>query len=157
MTAKFTEATTMVEVANAELDSLADTHGAIGSTVVSNDASTERNTLANFRVEIGLQTARSADAQIHLLIVPDDGAGNYGEVVASDTQTPQSYKARYEDGTYVVWELDAAVTARTLTACGVQVPNGNFKVGLLNDTGQALGASGISYIYISGRYGVDDV
>ena len=154
MTAKYTEATTPSTIASTELNSLADDAAAVGS-ILSNDASTERNVLANFAISIATQGgARDAGENLSPIIVPEVGSSVYGDIATLQTAT--NYIARYADGTPVSFGLDAATTARVLTAAGVQIPNGNYKVGLLNETGQALAASG-NTITKSGDYGFDDV
>lgn len=146
----FTEAGTGASVVTAELNSLADDMAAIASTALSNDASSERAMLANFVVTIAEQGgARAGDVcRVGLLIVPEVNSV-YGSTAT--LATAGNYIARYADGTPCYLNLDAAVTARTLTLSGVQIPNANYKVGLLNESGQALAASGNS-IWMSGTY-----
>lgn len=149
---RFTEATTLAPIVTTELNSLADNAAAVDSDILSNDASTERNTLANFCVVIATQGgARDASAQVSLLIVPEGySASAYTDAVAA-LKNANDYIAKRADGSAVTWTLDAATTARELTAAGVQIPNCNYKVGLLNESGQALAASG-NIIYKSGDY-----
>ena len=156
MTAKYTEATTAASIVSTELNSLADDTAALGSSAQSNDASTERCTLATFYIVVAAQTARDSGASniVSLLIVPEVGTGVYGDTAT--LLTAGNSIAQYEDGSAVSFVLDDAVTARTFTAAGVKIPNGNFKVGLLNTSSQALAASGNS-ISMTGAYSYDDV
>ena len=147
---KFTEAGTGASVVTAELNSLADDAAALASTALSNDASAERKTLANFLITIAEQGGARAGSpcRMALLIVPEVNAV-YGDVAA--LVNAGNYVARYADGTQCYINLDAAVTARAFSLSGVQLPNANYKVGLLNESGQALAASGNS-VWMSGTY-----
>jgi hypothetical protein len=154
MTAKYVERTTGASIVTTELNSLANDAAALISTALSNDASTERNLLADFMIVLAEQSgARDASAAVSLLIVPEVNS-TYGD--SATLLTAKNYIARMADGTACTFTLDAAVTARSLTMAGVQLPNANYKVGLLNETGQALAASGNS-IWKTGDYGSDDV
>jgi hypothetical protein len=117
---------------------------------LSNDASSERALLANFVVTIAEQGGARAGSpcRVGLLIVPEVNSV-YGDVAT--LVTAGNYIAHYADGTECYLDLDAAVTARALTLSGVQLPNSNFKVGLVNESGQALAASGNS-VWMSGTY-----
>jgi hypothetical protein len=147
---KFTEAGTGAAVVTAELNSLADDTAAASSTVYSNDASGERALLANFLITIAEQGSARAGSpcQVSLLIIPEVNSV-YGDVAT--LATAANCIARRADGSACTFALDAAVTARTLTAAGVQLPNSNYKIGLLNESGQAFAASGNS-IWMSGSY-----
>lgn len=152
MTAKFTEATTGAAVTISGLATLADDTAAVSS-AISNDASTERNTLSNFLIAVGTQgVARDADEPVSLLIVPEVN-GTYGDVAT--LATAKHYIAKYDDGNDVTFPMDAAVTARNLSACGVRIPNANYKVGVLNETGQAF--AGTNSVFQTGNYAMDDV
>lgn len=152
MTAKYTEAGTGAAVTISTLQTLADDTAGLSS-AYSNDASGERNTLSNFLIQIGTQGgARDASAQVSLLIVPEVNA-LYGDTAT--LLTAGNFIARYTDGTPVTFLLDAAVTARDLSACGVQIPNGNYKIGVLNETNQAF--AGTNAVYKTGDYSIDDV
>lgn len=152
MTLKYTEATTGAAVTISTLQTLADDTAGL-SAAYSNDASTERQTLSNFLIQVGTQGgARDASATVSLLIVPEVNS-LYGDTAT--LLTAQNFYARYADGTDVTFTLDAAVTARDLTACGVQIPNGNYKIGVLNETNQAF--AGVNAVFKTGDYSVDDV
>lgn len=149
---RFTEATTLTSIVTTELNALADNASALDTDELSNDASTERNMLADFAVTIATQgSARDSSAAISLLIVPAGlSAGVYTDAIA-DIKLANNYIARRADGTAATYTLDAATTDREVVFSGVQIPNGNYKVGLLNASGYALAASG-SIIYKSGDY-----
>lgn len=154
MTMKYTEATTATQVVTTELNALADDAAAVGS-ALSNDASTERNTLANFQIVLALQgSARDASSQVSLLIVPEVGTSTYGDT--STLKTARHCIARDSAGRAMTFELDAATTARTLTLQNVVIPNANYKVGLLNESGYALAGSGNS-ISMTGAFGFTNV
>lgn len=154
MSVKFTERTTGSNVVTTELNALADDAAAVVSTALSNDASTERDFLADFIVTIATQaSARAASGTISMVIVPVVNAtvGDYATLA-----TASNYVARYADGTPVTVELDAAVTSRVMTLSGVQIPNCDYHVGILNETGQALAATG-NTVFKSGNYTTDNV
>ncbi len=153
MTAKFTEATTGAAVTISGLQTLADDTADVSS-AISNDASTERNTLSNFLIGVGTATgARTGDPnQVSLLIVPEVNAV-YGDTAT--LETAGNFIARYADGSAVTFTMDGAVTARNLSAAGVQLPNSNYKVGVLNETGQAF--DGTNSVFQTGNYSIDDV
>lgn len=160
MTLKFTERDTGTTVVTTELNSLADDTAALISTALSNDASTERDLFADFSISLAVQgSARDASAQVSLMIVPEI-ASAYGDVSGADVtanlKLTANYIARAADGTAATFDLDAAVTARVITVAGIQIPNANYKVGLLNETGQALAATG-NTITKSGNYSSADV
>ena len=153
MTLKFTERTTGATVVSTELNALADDTAALISTPLSNDASDERNLLADFIITLAVQASARSSAYISLVIVPEVNS-TYGDTAT--LLTAGNYIARYADGTQCKLALDAAVTARTLTLSGVQIPNANYKVGLLNETGYALAATS-NTIWKSGNYSTDNV
>lgn len=154
MSVQFIERTTGASIVTTELNSLADDTAAVISTALSNDASDERDLLADFLIVIAEQgSARAADATISLLMVPEVNSV-YGDT--STLKTATNYIARTADGTAVTLTLDAAVSGRSMTVAAVQLPNANYKVGLLNATGQALASSGNS-IFKSGNYTTDNV
>lgn len=154
MSVKFTERTTGSMVVTSELNALAADSAAVVSTALSNDTTDERNLMADFIVSIAEQaSARTAAGTVSLIIVPTVNAntGDYATLA-----TASNYVARLADGTPATFELDAAVTARVLTVSGVQLPNSNYYVGVLNETGQALAATA-NTIFKSGDYTTDNV
>lgn len=146
----WTERATGSAVATTELNSLADDAAAVGAAALSNGVSTERNLLADFLITIALQggARTGSPCRVGLVIVPEVN-GTYGDIAT--LATASNYIARFADGTQAYRTLDAATTARSLTLDGVQLPNCSFKVGVLNESGQALAASGNS-VFMSGRY-----
>lgn len=152
MAINYTEAGTGAAVTISTLQTLADDTAGL-SAAYSNDASAERQTLSNFLIQVGTQGGvRDASAQVSLLIVPEVNA-LYGDTAT--LLTAGNYIARYADGTAVTFLLDAATTARDLTAAGVQIPNGNYKIGVLNETNQDF--AGVNVVYKTGDYTIDDV
>lgn len=144
----YTERTTGTTVVSTELNALANDTAALVSTALSNDASDERNLLADFMIVIAEQALARDGGAISLLIVPEVNS-TYGDVAT--VQTALIHIAHRDDGTTCSFVLDSAVTARTITVSNVKIPNGNFKVGLLNESGQALAATGSS-IFMTGKY-----
>ncbi len=156
---KYTAMTSFTEVVtNTTLASLAAGGAVVGPTVQENDddAAGQRNTLRNFEVTIGTTAARTDNDPIHLIIIPEGQSSVYGEIEANDDALANSYIATYDNGKEVTWTLDADTVSRVLTAAGVRIPMGNYKVGILNGMAVALGASGNS-IYASGSYTVASV
>ena len=153
MSLKYTERTAATSIVTSELNSLTDDTAALITTPRENGDSTARNLLADYRITVAEQgSARGADAEVSLLIVPEVNA-TYGDTAT--LRTASNYIARLADGSAATFALDAAVTAREITVSGVQVPNGDYQVGLLNATGQALAATG-NVIYETGRYSTED-
>lgn len=145
---KYTERMTGSSIVTTELNSLANDVAVLISTALSNDASDERNLLADFMIVIATQGAARDGGAITLLIVPEVNS-TYGDVAT--VKTALIHAARQDDGTLCSFVLDSAVTARTITVSNVKLPNANFKVGLLNESGQALAATGNS-IWMTGKY-----
>ena len=143
----YTERTTGAAVVTTELNALANDTAAVGS-ALSNDSSDERNLLADFMIVIPLQGGARDGGAISLLIVPAVNSA-YGDVAT--VATALIHIARRDDGSLCSFVLDSAVTARTITISNVKLPNADFKVGLLNESGQALAATGNS-IWMSGKY-----
>ena len=144
----YTERTTGTTVVSTELNALANDTAALVSTALSNDASDERNLLADFMIVIAEQAGARDGGAISLLNVPEVNS-TYGDVAT--VQTALIHIAHRDDGTTCSFVLDSAVTARTITVSNVKIPNGNYKVGLLNESGQALAATGNS-IFMTGKY-----
>lgn len=144
----YTERTTGTTVVSTELNALANDTAALVSTALSNDASDERNLLADFMIVIAQQGGARDGGAITLLIVPEVNS-TYGDVAT--VKTALIHAAHQDDGTVCSFVLDSAVTARAITVSYVKIPNGNYKVGLLNESGQALAATGNS-IFMTGKY-----
>ncbi len=150
---KYTAMTTMAGILSSELNALANNGAALDADAESNDAdaSGERLTLRNFQVYLGVQTARTGDGTVSLLIVPEGVTSQYGDVDAADPNLASSYIARRDDGSAVTWTLPNSTAAVRLTAANVRIPMGNYKVGLLNRSSQALAATG-NTVHASGAF-----
>lgn len=160
MSVKYVERTTGASIITTELDALADNRTAVITTALSNDVSTERDLRADFLVYLDTQGgARDASAQISLLMLPEVNS-TYPEVAGADATADlvlaASYIAKDADGNACTATLDAATTARNIVFAGVQLPNANYKVGILQETNQALAATG-NTVWKTGNYTVDDV
>lgn len=145
---KYTERTTGSSIVTTELNALANDTAALISTALSNDASDERNLMADFMIVIPEQGGARDGGAISLLIISEVNS-TYGD--CATVKTALIHVAHRDDGTLCSFVLDSAVTARTITVSNVKLPNSNFKVGLLNESGQALAATGNS-IWMTGRY-----
>jgi hypothetical protein len=147
---KFSEAGTGAALLTAELNSLADDAAAVSAATYSNDSSAERALLANFLIIIAEQGSARAGSpcQVSLLLVPEVN-GVFGDTAT--LATAAGHVARRSDGSACTFALDAAVTGRSLAIASVQLPNSNYKVGLLNESGQAFAASG-NTIWMSGTF-----
>ena len=150
MSSKYTTLATVTAVATTELNALADDTAAVGA-AYDNSVGWP---LGRFEIILPTQGgARDGSAQVTLLLVPEGTAAAYGDVAT--LLTAAHTKAYKVTGDAVVLTLDAAATARTLVVDGVRVPHGNFKPGLLNESGQALAATG--NIINMALYGMQDV
>lgn len=145
---KYTERATGASIVTTELNALANDTAALISTALSNDDSLERNLMADFMIVIPEQSGARDGGAISLLIVPEVN-NTYGDVAT--VQTALIHIAHRDDGTLCSFVLDSAVTARTITVSHVKLPNANYKVGLLNESGNALAATGNS-IWMTGKY-----
>ena len=156
MTVKFTSPGSMAQITMAAaLQTLADDAAALSAAAESNDDSAERFVMRHFVVKVGTQgSARDAapGAMVSLLLVP-----YLGSVVGdtSDDDLADAYVATDKDGTKVQWILDAAVTARNLTWANVCLPNSDFYIGVLNETGQAF--AGTNEVWASAAFSVENV
>ena len=150
MALKYTTLGTLSTVVSADLDALADDAGAVGATAYDN---TVGATLGRFEVAIAAQaSARAADAQVSLVLVPEGASGGYGSTAS--LRLARGHVAREVTGRDVTWPMDAATTARVLSVDGVRVPHGRFTIGLLNETGQALATGNTIKMAL---YSIEDV
>ena len=155
---KFTSMGSMAQITmGAALQTLANLTAVLSSAAESNDASDERQFFRHFAVKVGTQSsARTADGTVSLLIVPVLGSiqGDVGEGSAIGDHLGTPYIATDKDGNKVQWTLDDAVTARNLTWANVCVPNSNYYVGVLNETGQAF--AGTNEVHASDAFTVEN-
>lgn len=135
MSSKYAAKDSAATVLSTELNSLGDGSNKITGTALSNDAATtERDLFADFSLSLAAQaSARSAGATVDLYIIPEvDGVFAYG----GDTLDPS---ANHYRGAF---RFDAATTARVDVIEGVRLPNSDYHVLLINETGQSFAASG---------------
>lgn len=133
MASIYSAKSTAETILSTELNSLADDGNKITTAPLSNDASNERYLFCDLSFDIATQaSARSSGATIDVYIIPEvDGTFAYG----GDSLDPSGHFR----GSF---SFDAAVTARNNAIEGVKLPNSDFHVLLINNTGQALAASG---------------
>lgn len=155
MAIKFTSMGSMAQITmEAALQTLADNTVAESSSVTSNDDSTERQFFRNFAYELGTQGgARAADATVHLVLTPYLGTLKGDQAALNADGIPN--QAYDKDGNPVIWYLDAAVTARTLTWANICVPNSDYYIRIANRTGQAF--AGTNELWASGSFSVENV
>jgi len=135
MTSKYAAHESNVNVLTTELDSLGDAGIAITATALSNDAATtERDLFATFALSISAQgTARSTGARCDLYVIPEVNTSfAYGSGALSPS--PNHYRGSFF--------FDADTSARRDILEGIKLPNSDYHVLLINNTGQAFAASG---------------
>lgn len=133
MASIYSAKSTAETILSTELNSLANAGNKITSTALSNDATNERYLFADLSFTIATQgAARSSGATVEVHIIPEvDGTFAFG----GDSLDPIGhYRTSFS--------FDAATTARVQVAEGVKLPNSDFHVLVINNTGQALAASG---------------
>ena len=116
-----------------ELDALADsTSDTTGFSAVSAEIANETNLYQYIDLELvlGVQTARSAGAFVAVYI-------NF----SADGTTYDDTSNKAFGQVLTTFQLDAAVTARRLTKVNIPIPPLDFKLLVLNDTGQAFAAT----------------
>lgn len=149
MATTYTTLSAVASVATTELNSLADDAAAVGA-AYDNSAGSP---LGRFELTIAAQgVARDSTAKVSLILVPEGASSAYGDITT--LKTAGNYVARDVTGKAIEIDLDAAVTARIMTVDGVRVPHGNFKPGLLNETGQAFAAT-LNTLKMA-LYGIED-
>jgi len=117
-----------------ELDGLADEGNAISS-AISNDAATELDLFADFELYVATQAAaRSAGAHVAMYILIELDGTNYTYGDATTDPPASAFVGSFP--------LDASANPRYVHLRGVRLPPTDFKVLLINKTGQALAASG---------------
>jgi len=120
-------------VMTTELNAIANAAGAISATALSNDAAGELHPYATFELYLATQgTARVAGAVVLMYILPEISDNfSFGGASLQPKQPPD-----------IVFEFDAAVTARYVAVSMVPIPPTNFHIVLWNITGQTLAATG---------------
>ena len=148
MSSRYQEHDSFETILSAELNSLADGGNKIVGAALSNDAAaTERRLFGNFSLSLAAQgTARKIRGKVDLYILPEvNDVFSYG----GDSLDPSLLDFV---GSFM---FDATTTARVSILQGIRLPNSNFKPLLINDTGQALAATGNTLIVE--RDGYEDV
>lgn len=116
-----------------ELNSLADAGNKLGAKI-DNVADGENEMFINLELYVAAQgSARSADARVEIYALPsiDDTNFDYGD--DSTNPSPSNLIA--------VLPLDAATTARYVTATNLRIPPLDLKLLVVNETGQAFAAT----------------
>ncbi len=115
-----------------ELNSLANNSGAL-SAAISNDASDELDLYMDLELAVTFGTAPTADSLCEIYIVRTVDGTNYED---------NSTEGRPRDGYVGGFVLDNVTSAQRLVLRQVPCPPRDFKVYLLNKSGQAFPASG---------------
>lgn len=148
MAQKWTSRESEENVLTTEMNSLANGARAITSAALSNDATNERFPYADLELSLAEQgTARSAGAYVEVYFLVELDATNY--VFGGSSLTPPS------NALVGVFPFDAAVTARVNILTHLLLPQANFHVLVINQTGQAFASSGNTLTMR--RYSVEDV
>lgn len=117
-----------------ELNSLANATASAASGVIDNTS--DLALFMDLELVIAAQgSARSTGASILVFMVHAIDGTNYGDVHETTAEP------------VAMFPLDAATTARRSAARDIPIPPGLFKLFLLNNTGQALAASGSTLKY----------
>ena len=119
-----------------ELNAVASSANAITGTAVSNDAAGELDLYATFELYLATQGGnRAAGARVDMYFLPEIDGSNYSFGGASLDPSPSSFAGTFQ--------LDAGVTtARYTLLTMVPLPPHDFHIVLINETGQALAATG---------------
>jgi hypothetical protein len=133
-TIKLEAPASQASILTTELNSLAD-GGNKTSSALSNDAAGELYLYADFELYIAAQGSnRADDARVDLYILVEQDASNY--TYGGDSLDPP-------DNAYVgTFLFDVATAARYNHIRGIPLPPTDFKVLLINETGQAFASSG---------------
>lgn len=124
--------TNPVTALSTELNSLANNAGAL-SGVISNDAAAELDLFMDLELVVTFGTAPTEDSLIEAYIVRQIDGTNY------ETNTTEG---RPRDGFVGGFILDNVTTAQRIIVRSVQAPPEDFKVFVVNKSGQAFPASG---------------
>ena len=159
MSTKYTERGAASSVTITDLNSLPDDDIAIADSAIDNSTEANRSLYADFTINLAAQgSARSSDATVSLILLPSVNSvfpDASGSTSSGTVSLASNYIAKI-DGVDATFDLDATTTARVINASGVKLDNAPFKPAILNQTGQAFGASG-NTVYITGFYTLDDV
>ena len=102
---------------------------------ISNDGSTERNRFISFELTVATQaSARTSGAFVSLYLLTSLDGTNFS--FGDDSTDPAASTLM------AVFPLDAATTARIVTAYGIPIPPLDFKLLCMNETGVAFAATG---------------
>ncbi|MBA3034819.1 MAG: hypothetical protein KKF85_03410 [Gammaproteobacteria bacterium] len=137
MPRRYTAEDTIATALSTELNSLANGSICAVSAEIDNTTSGKRWPYMEVEVVIAATAARSVGAFCALYLVPEVDDTNYPD--ASTSTTGNEYMSKYYVDSF---PLDAATTARRLVTKQLDLPPGNFKLALSNNTGVALAASG---------------
>lgn len=152
MSARYTALSSDLAITIAALDSLADGDAALSSEL-SNDATDERRTLANFSLNIAATASRSGTPKVYLLIFPKVNGVFSTESSALDVVN--SY-AKNNHGNTVEGALATGTATAVINFMNVEIPNGDYKVGIYNDMGVAFAASG-NTLHMTPPFSFEDV
>jgi hypothetical protein len=119
-------------VMSTDLNSLANS-AAVLSAVLSNDQATELDLYCTFELNVTFAVAPTENSQVELYIVWAIDGTNY-ETNSSEGRPKNGYV-----GGFIV---DNVTTAQRITVPNVLVPPMDFKIMVINKTGQAFPASG---------------
>lgn len=134
-TVKWASPDSVEDVLTTELNSLSDGANKITTTAISNDQAAELDMYADFILSLAAQgSARSSGARVDLYILPQSDGTNYP--YGGDSLDPDPGLLA---GSFA---FDAATTARVAVLRGILLPPMDFHVLVVNETGQALAASG---------------
>lgn len=133
-TIKYEAPASISTILSTELNSLADGGNKL-SAALSNDAAGELYLYADFELYLSTQgSARASDARVDIYILIETDGSNY--TYGGDSQDPP------ENSWVGSMLFDATTTARYNHLRGIQLPPTDFKVLLINETGQALASTG---------------
>jgi len=150
MVAKYTAKNASITIFSAELNALANDANKITSAPISNSLVAERDLFSMFRLHLELQgAARKANASISMFFLPEEGGSHaYG----SDVLDPAPEHLAH------VFNFDANTSARdAVTPLPIVLPNSNYHILLINETGQALAATNNTLTYEVSDGGYEDV
>jgi len=138
-TIKYEAPASTTTLLSTELNSLGDGANKL-SAAISNDAAGELYLYMDLELYIATQGAtRGADARVDIYILEELDGSNY--TYGGDSQDPP------ENAWVASFLFDAATTARYNHVRGIPIPPTDFKVLVINETGQAFASSGNTLKY----------